>query len=159
MEELSPLCVRIRNAFTKDDIATIHSAYRSGLELVVDVQPHAKLYCSFGCNYVGCTSLGSFTIHQQDDEKAGANSKELVRIKIDDSPYSVKHGISNIACTIPIDRLSRKDLQRNHKRVLCKTALYMYSCLHNSTMCRVYHRRSAVLVCCTAKTLSTRTKA
>ena len=122
VEELSPLCCRIKNAFTMDEIALIHKTYNHGINPHIEIIPNSKLKVEFDSNYIDCEALGAFTIYNDQKEQKNGNDKEdLVQIKISQSEYSLKHGISDIVCFVPIDRIDQDDLRQNHSKILCKT--------------------------------------
>eukprot|EP01084_Bolivina_argentea_P128225 226690_1 len=101
LEAVSPLCARIKNAFTKDEIELIHYTYCCGIQPVIDIAPSSKLRVAFDNTYIECEALGSFKIYD-DDTHSEAEKEDLVQIKICECEYSIKHAISNIVCFVPI---------------------------------------------------------
>lgn len=121
MEQISPLCVRIKNAFSSEDIKTIHSTFQLGTQPMIDIQPHAKIKCEFDHCYIDCIALGSFTIYNDDSKQNGVDKAELIQLRICESEYSKLHHIANIECFVPLDRIDADHLRLNHSKILCKT--------------------------------------
>eukprot|EP01084_Bolivina_argentea_P055334 101451_1 len=138
MEQISPLCVRIKNAFSKNEIKIIHSTYQSGIQPIMCINPTSKLKVKFDKKYIECEALGSFKIYNDEndekDEKKGEDKEDLVQINICESEYTKKHGIANVNCFIPTNRIDENDLRRNHSRILCKTESRNFGVLSGDTV-------------------------
>ncbi len=117
LEELSPLCVRIRDAFNAEDIATIESTFRSGTQAMIDIQPNAKIKCTFDHCYIDCIALGSFIIYNDDSKEDEDDKEQLIQLRICESPYSTRHGIAGIECFVPLDRIDQDHLRQHHSKI------------------------------------------
>lgn len=120
VEEISPLCIRIKNAFSKDEISLIHQCYQHAIKPKIEITPGSKVSASINHKYIDCIAMGSCTIYK-DDIKNEDEKEELVQVKICESQYTKKHGISNTICFLPIDRFDQDDLIENHSKILCET--------------------------------------
>ena len=132
IEKLSPLCVRIKNAFTMDEIRLIRKTYNYGIQPMVDITPHCRLKVSFDHHYIDCETLGSVTIYNDEKERKEKeevkDKEELVQIKICESEYAIRNGISNVICFIPLTRIDPYDLRQNHCKILCRTVWFLFIC-------------------------------
>ena len=109
VEEISPLCIRIKNAFSKDEISLIHQCHQHAIKPKIEITPGSKVRASINHKYIDCIAMGSCTIYK-DNIKNEDEKEELVQVKICESQYTKKHGISNTICFLPIDRLDQDDL-------------------------------------------------
>eukprot|EP01084_Bolivina_argentea_P055333 101449_1 len=132
IEELNPLCVRIKNAFTIDEIELIHATYQHAINPDIQINPNAQLKALFNNRYIECQSMSSFTIYNdKKDEKD--NEEDLIEIKISQNDYSTKHGLSNIVCFVSPDRLDKNDLKQKHSKNKCKTERRNFGYISNGT--------------------------
>ena len=97
--EVTPLCAKIKNLFTDNDIKCIHDTYKIGTKMVFKPKLNAKQQSVlFGNEYIPCAIT---------DNKILQNG--FINIQILSSNESKRQHIDNIQCAIPIERLKYKE--------------------------------------------------
>merc|ERR1712032_1067198 len=120
IDVISPLCIRIKNAFTQKEIRSIHECYAEGIKPTIDIAPGSKLKALMNEKFIDCVAMGACT-NYRDNQKNEDEQEELVQIKISQTVYTQKHGIAETICFLPISRLDEQHLIANHSKILCET--------------------------------------